>query len=270
MIKILKQIRAYIRLLPYLLRYSKAKYFEGSIVVLPHEGLGDLIAIMPALQELSTKGKITIICDQEKWDQILETFEDVPNVSVRHFIENKTYKIPTDLYYGNEHLIALGWYSRFPIYKYPQSFYFQMGVPSNICRRQLRLKPTNNKYDLPDEYSFIDLSTSKGIKCPLPNKDIYGHDIPTVEALGKNTLRVKTSDKEYNISLDSRRCFCEKVHIAMNARKIICSDAALFNALIRLNIRKPLTVLTRDHVHPHDKVLYKKCRFDGGLHEFNG
>ncbi|MDA8860564.1 hypothetical protein N9I36_01235 [Planktomarina temperata] len=239
------------------------------MVVLPHEGLGDLIAIIPGLQELSKIVPLAIICDEEKWDQIINTFENVPNVSVRHFVEDKTYQIPADLCYKNETLIALGFYSRFPIIKYPKSFYFQMGIPEEVSRRKLILKPTRYKYDLPEEYIFIDLSTSNEMKFSMPNKNKYEQNLPTVKSVDNNTLLVTMPNKEYSIRLDQRYCFREKIHVALNSSKIICSDAALFNALIRLKHTVPIHVFTRNHVHTHDNIIYRNCRFDGGLYEFN-
>lgn len=266
MTKYLKQIRSYLRLLPHLLRRLMDQRVSGPIVVLPHEGLGDLISILPAIQFLSSKEKISLICDIEKWRQLVETFEELPEISVRHFVGDNTYKIPSELVNSKENLIALGWYSRFPIIRYPRSFYFQMHVPLDICRRKLKLKPISNKYELPGEYIFIDLSTSKGINKQELNKYICKDDIPIIVVNDQNTLRVKTFDHSYNIYLNKKRCFCDRVNIAMNAREIVCSDAALFNAIVRLKNSPPITVMTRNHAHSHDKAVYRNCRFDGGVH----
>jgi len=260
-----KKFKSWVKIIYWHFTFSKPDFKGKSLVIVPHEGLGDIIAIIAALSELQKHGPLSIVCDGNKWNQIIEAFEDVPKVEIRHFEGDKSYTSPVYVSSKTEELIALGYYSNTPIYKYPQSFYKQMGLPVVLCRKRLKLKPVSiNNFDIPNKYLFIDNSTS------VDNVEIHTNsDLPVVEVLSNTTLRVTEDGKERSIQLTASRCFAEKIKIAINADKIVCSDAALFNALVRIDHHVPITVKTRYHFHSHDKFLYRNCSFDGSLHELN-
>jgi hypothetical protein len=239
------------------------KKTSGKMVILPHEGLGDLIGLINAFFYLSKKeGEITVLCDQDKWAQLVETFEGLEKIKIRHFVGDKSYRLPTQLFLECDRIFALGHYSKFPIFNYPNSFYLQLNVPKTVSRNKLILKARGCVYDLPQNFLFVDLLTSTGVK----DLKLDGN-IAIVRVLDFRTLNVEVAERSYKIYLNPTCCFAEKIHIALKATRIICSDAALFNALVRLESIPSLTVSTRLHKHSHDKKIYKGVVFDGGVHQ---
>lgn len=239
---------------------------QDRITLLPHEGLGDLIAILPALMELESRGvDITIVADKSKWTQIENAFADVPKVNVLHFISNGSYAIPNFLSnLSGPPLIALGHYSNFPIVDYPTSFFWQIGVDCDVAANYLKPKLCKVNFNLPQSYVFIDLNTSKG---PL-SSECFPSFMNSVTCISNTELLVNESGFERRLFLDADASFHQKIGIALNAEKIICSDAGLFNALIRFEKRPELNVHTRKHHHTHFAGIYGVCKFDGGIYTF--
>jgi hypothetical protein len=248
------------------IRYFKASSRSGSVTILPHEGLGDLVAILPALQNLVSKGiGLTLVTDLSKWVQIENAFINVPKVNVHDFRADRTYAIPNFLYSkSGSSFIALGHYSKFPIVGYPKSFFWQLGVSQKLVSNWLIPKLGEVSFNLPSAYDFIDLTTSGGV---LPSVvPSSGRD--TVTSLSDSELLINRGGAEEHVFLDVNASFQQKICVALRAKNVICSDAALFNALIRIETRPNLTVFTRKHRHSHCTEIYKDCRFDGKIYSF--
>lgn len=236
------------------------------VLIIPHEGLGDLISILPALQELDTKGfNLTLVTERIKWLQIENSFLNVPKIKIINFKSNGSYTIPDFINASqSESLVALGFFSKFPIVDYPSSFFWQLGVSKNLVNKFIELKPLDWQFELPDLYEFIDLNTSTG------SSEIYysKNSNNTIQAISNCELIVRNAGIERKIILDENYSFHQKIYIALRSTEIICSDAALFNALIRLEQRPKIIVQSRDHLHSHSKEIYKHCKFDGKKYEF--
>jgi len=236
------------------------------VMILPHEGLGDLIAILPALQNINKSGvKISLLTDISKWTQIENTFINVPKVKIIHFNNSGKYEIPQFLKKSDgSSLKALGFYSNFPVVDYPSSFFWQLGVHQNQVANFLQPKLSDKNFNLPIAYDFIDLNTSKGNASPQfieTNKN-------TLTSLSNTEILIKCSETVEILILKENSSFHEKICIALKSEKVICSDAALFNALIRFEKRPKLIVHTRKHSHSHCTEIYQNCKFDGRVYEF--
>lgn len=236
----------------------------NTINIVPHEGIGDLISIVSALKYLCEKKfNITLITDAEKWNQIKDSFEDVPELSIINYISDGYYVLPRDIINKlSGKTIFLGHYSRFPIVQYPLSFYWQIGVRSNLAKCNLKVKAIDTGVGNLKDYIFIDLNTSRGKMCDIDidSKENY------VKCLSNTEILIKDSKVEKIVDIGSESSFRKKINIAINAKKIICSDAGLYNALIRLERRPEMIVYTRNHIHTHDQAIYGDCKFDGGVH----
>lgn len=252
--------------------YKTTKVFKGlekenSIIVLPHEGLGDLIAILPALQDIEKRGvSITLVADMSKWIQVENAFIDIPKVNLLHFDSNGLYCLPKFLSKSDcSSIISLGFYSNFPVVEYPRSFFWQLGVNQNLVSNFLQPKLVGVNFKLPPCYDFIDLNTSKG----RLSAQFTASSKNTVTSLSNTELIVNLCGAEKLLILDVNTSFQQKICLALNADKVTCSDAALFNALIRFERRPKLIVHSRKHRHSHCVEIYQHCKFDGNIYEFS-
>ena len=237
------------------------------VTIIPHEGLGDLISILPALQALHDEGiYITLATDVTKWSQLKNAFMDVPEVDIIKIVPDSNYSIHPDIL--NNHISAivpLGYYSKFGfVVDYPYSFFWQLGIDRKVMANFLCLKPCDHDFHLPETYDFIDLGTSKGM--------MTIHDISNSENkvtfLSNTEMIVNQSGSERYLALNPTISFHHKIYIALMSQLIICSDAALFNAVIRMATHPKIIVHTRKHYHSHCREIYVDCVFDGGIYEF--
>lgn len=239
------------------------------LTIIPHEGLGDLIAILPALQALHKNGvHITLATDVAKWSQITNTFMDVPHIDIIQTGSITNYSVPYHLFVNNESsLIPLGYFSSFGfIIDYPYSFFWQLGIDRSVMADPLFHKPCCDDFQLPEFYDFIDLGTSRGvIECDNYSSSLAENKITF---LNNTEMIVTRSGSELHMTLNSSKSFHQKICIALRSQVIICSDAALFNAIIRMRVHPKIIVHTRKHYHSHCKEIYGSCKFDGGIHEF--
>ena len=237
------------------------------LTIIPHEGLGDLISILPALKILHNEGvHITLAADTAKWCQIKNAFLDVPDVDIIQMAPNSDYSIPSDILNNNKSvLVPLGYFSNSHfIIDYPYSFFWQLGVDRQVMTNPLHIKPCLDDFQLPKYYDFIDLGTSKG----AISTDIVSLSDNKVTFLNNTDMVVSISGSERHSTLNPSVCFHQKIFIALRSQVIICSDAALFNAVIRMSTRPKIIVHTRKHYHSHCKEIYGDCKFDGGIYEF--
>lgn len=250
-----------------LIRIFSRFRLNNAIIIIPHEGLGDLISILPALKILDNEGvHITLATDADKWCQIENTFIDVPSVDIIQMAPNLDYSLPSDILRNNTQvLIPLGYFSKFSfIIDYPYSFFWQLGIERQAIANPLQIKPCLDDFQLPEYYDFIDLGTSKGI---ISDDDLSFSENKVI-CFSNTDVVVNQSGSERHLALNPSVCFHQKIFIALRSQVIICSDAALFNAIIRMPTHPKMIVHTRKHYHSHSREIYGDCKFDGGIHEF--
>lgn len=238
-----------------------------SVTIIPHEGLGDLISILPALQAIHNKGvHITLTTDLAKWSQVKNAFINVPDIDVIQMASNLNYTIPPNILKSRRSdVVPLGFFSNFSFIKdYPYSFYWQLGVDRKVMSNFLYLKSGHYDFLLPEYFDFIDLETSKG----MIGSDYSLFSQNKVISLNNTEIIIDKAGSELHLALDPSVSFHQKVYIALRSQVIICSDAALFNAVIRLPTHPKIIVHTRKHFHTHSTEIYGNCKFDGGIYEF--
>jgi hypothetical protein len=237
------------------------------VTIIPHEGLGDLISIIPALQFLHNKGvEIKLVADEGKWCQIKNAFMAIPDVQIIQMQPNENYSKPLEVIRDHrKNLVPLGYYANFGFIKdYPYSFFWQLSVKREVMSNFLSLKSCKLDFQLPENYDFIDLGTSKGIL----NYKYFSKAQNKLVFLNNTDLVVNQSGSELHLSLNYSVSFHQKIFIALRSKVIICSDAALFNAVIRMSRHPKIIVHTRKHYHSHSKEIYGNCKFNGGVYEF--
>ena len=94
---------------------------KSNIVILPHEGLGDLVVLIPALNKLSKRYKKVYIA-LNKWVQksIVQIYDFPENIFFLNFEHDKSYNLSTESMgelsqFGK--LIMLGRYGYDPIFE---------------------------------------------------------------------------------------------------------------------------------------------------------
>jgi hypothetical protein len=238
-----------------------------AVTIIPHEGLGDLVSILPALQTLHREGvHVTLVTDVAKWSQIRNAFIGVPDIDIIQMGPNSSYSVPQHiLKYHRSSLIPLGFFLKFDfILDYPYSFYWQLGVDRSVMTNLLHPKPCNDDFYLPEPYDFIDLGISKG----AIDSNYFSSAKNKVIFLNNTEMKVFSPESELHLVLDVGVSFHQKIVIALKSQLIVCSDAALFNAVVRMPKHPRMMVQTRRHYHSHCKEVYGECRFDGGIYEF--
>ena len=108
-----------------------------SIVIIPHGNLGDLVAIYSGLIELSkSKKNIYFCCRRNLFNQIIDIYGLPKNViNLRYYDCFRKFKISKKIElalgrYGK--VLKLGYFANNKIHKYPESFYYEMGVDGHI------------------------------------------------------------------------------------------------------------------------------------------
>jgi len=157
--------------------YYRLKYSQHrSLVILPHEGLGDFAAVYAGIKYLCEKHKIVYVVTRKDYFDGLRTLTDFPSnlKLIRFFYKNKYYRLTQrekSMLKSKGHLIQLGHYGSDPIYMYPNCFYLKMGVPETIAEEKYITKiegQSDLKKLLPEgEYIYVNNQTST---------DDYGHD----------------------------------------------------------------------------------------------
>jgi len=254
----------------------KWSYYK-KIIIIPHGGLGDIAVLVPALIRLATQfDEINVFCNSEYFEVIKILFKLPTNINSIHFPSQnrKEYLLDTELLKSigeKGHIIKLGWYGKDPIINFPNCFFLKLGINP---------KYANEKYDikLPEfinkevseflkqtdkEYIYVNLTTSEEL---VSFKNEYKTNLPYVSyddsALA---LGVKKFYNVNNLNPDSIHIsIINNVVLCLKAAKVIISDAGLFNVVIKFNNCPDLTVVTRNHNHSHNNLLYK-IKFNGTI-----
>ncbi len=253
--------------------YIKFKVLTNSkeiLYILPHEGLGDLVTILPALNELSTRFKIVkIFIRRNAWLALSSSFEIPNNVKPAFFYHNKSYafsKAREKIISKRTFLIKLGIYDKDPIFFYPNSFFYKLGIfdkkiiTKNICLNQSNIK----KLDLDliiGNYEYLNLGTSD---------TSFQHNIndrPCIESISHDKIILHFGSGASKAVQISKFPLLTNIILAIRSSRAIVSDAGIFNILIRLNECPRLKVYTRNPLHSHNKEIYK-IPFDGQVYDY--
>ena len=245
---------------------------KNSIEIIPHEGLGDLIALIPAFQSLCSKyDKVWIHIEYKKFEILKNTFKLPRNLSCINRQHTKNYNLNTNdcIPKKSEKLIVLGHYSSSPIYRYPISFYDQLEVKRSIAKNMIAI----NQLEIPQlgvsDYVYVNLTTSSGNYFKR-NIQEYLNDLPDcsgkdiIQYVDHNTLLIFVKNEPNEIKI-SGNTFLTNLSIALHASTCLISDAAIYNALIRLNSHPKIYVQTRNPIHTHCSSVYEH-EFDGKIH----
>lgn len=252
---------------------TRSRSSDNTIEIIPHEGLGDLIALIPAFKSLcDTYEKVWVQIERQKFEILSDTFKLPGNLYCVHKSHTKSYKLERADRVPKvaKKLIALGNYASAPIYKYPLSFYDQLAVSRHKARDEIELNKSNIlKINLGPNYVYVNLSTSKGenkeenIRPKLASLlDVKANKI--VEYIDNETLLLSSETAVEKIKV-SGNTFEINLALATEASACLISDAAIYNALIRLRSHPLIYVRTRNPLHTHCVDLYKH-KFDGDIH----
>ena len=80
------------------------------------------------------------------------------------------------------------------------------------------------------------------------------------------TVKISSQGVTFNLEVNESESLLRNLIYALNARRMILSDAGFYNIVIRLITHPPITVITRPHTHSHNNSIYPND-FDGGVHE---
>ena len=237
---------------------------KEKLVILPHEGLGDILSLLPALNYLAISNDVIILWNKNTWKQLKLFIDTSEKIECLNFTHNKDYSnqsIDNISVAKNAKLFLLGHYSNFPIYNYPNCFYFQLGVPPEQALKELSFKPASLDFlSLPNVFSYINLRHSNGSETYLDLPESY-----VISLSDEKILTVRNGIKK-QIKLSKRNSLHINLSLAVSANSVICSDAAIYNFLIRIPNHPEILVFTRNHAHFHEPKIYKGIKFDGMVH----
>lgn len=237
---------------------------KEKVIILPHEGLGDIFSLLPALNYLAVNNDVMILWNKNIWKK-LKLFIDISeNIECLNFNHNKNYSntlIDNITVNKNAKLFLLGHYSNFPIYNYPNCFYFQLGVPTEQSLKELSFKPASLDFlPLPHDFSYINLRHSNGSETYLDFPKNY------VMSLSDDKILIVRKNIKKQIKLRKNNSLHINLSLAISANSVVCSDAAIYNFLIRNPYHPEILVFTRNHAHFHEPKIYKGIKFDGMVH----
>ena len=237
-----------------------------SLVIVPHEGLGDLVALIPALNSLSKKHEAIFVLGRKSvWTSVNTVFSLPNNVFLIPFYNPKTYKlsrIRQRCLREKGYLLKLGHFGWDPIFDYPNSFYLKLGLRAHISENKLDfLMPCNTKLPILAPYDYINISTSVD--------KYHGEGVDSSSYLrfvDSCTVKISSQGVTFDLEVNESESLQRNLIYALNARRMILSDAGFYNIIIRLITHPPITVITRPHTHSHNNSIYPND-FDGGVHE---
>lgn len=245
--------------------YRRSRLRHESIVLLIHEGLGDLASMAPAIMEASREHeKVYVVARGKYFDAISVIFHFGSNVTNIRALEGKSKnyaisrrRILALKRYG--YVIKIGHFDCDPIFRYPDSFYFKLGYRSHLASRKTRF----NYIDFPNRQLEEFLKHVGGRFVLFSNETANGYlDTSRLDEIGPEYAiitctsdpRIRKTDRMHDISTldrkDFTRSLLNSLHACYLAEYVIVSDAGLFNILARLENTIDIRVLWRRH--PHD------------------
>jgi hypothetical protein len=253
--------------------YRRIRLRNDSIVLLIHEGLGDLASMAAAIKELSKQHKEVYVVAQRKYFKAISLIFDF-DINVRNIsaVEGKTrtHQISTQRLlelkqYG--YVIKVGAYDSDPIFRYPDSFYIKVGCPPSLAKR--RFPFLLSKYrsaqlegfleQVGQKFVFFSNETSTGC---LDSPDLDKIEPSKRIITFADCLKVRDAERFYDISKlnndDFTRSLLNSIYTCYLAEYVMVSDAGLFNVLIRLENSIDVRVIWRNHPHSLNKEIYGK------------
>jgi hypothetical protein len=260
-------------------KYYKLKRENSrNIVIVPHGGLGDLANIVPALFVLSKQHHhIYIVCNNDYFDAIKKLFSLPDNIFNINFVDQSRYNYKLSKSFINElslkgRLILLGYYGNDPDFYYPNSFFIKLGVDLFNVHEKYNFNFLDFTSEIlenlftkfPSDFTYINLSTSDN-KLKINNIP-YIND--KVISFGNSAEQIDINSY-YDINELQPKSVSESiinnVLVCLKSSRTILSDAGLFNIVIKFRSCGDIIVLTRKHIHSHNKLLFK-INFDGDVH----
>ena len=252
------------------LNYKKKKF--NKIVVIPHNGIGDLIVILTALEYLSNKyDKVYLLCDKKRWSIINQCFIIPNNIKNITFNKNPLYRISNKKksFLKTKGLIFfLGEYGFDPIFSYPNSMFLKLMVPLILAEKKLEIKFSDTvlnyfkiNLNLNFKFNYINLVSSHGEISNSENFKIqFGNYVKFID---ESKLELFYNNSVSFIELNPDISFSINLLMALKSEKCIITDSSMYNILIRLNHHPDIILYTRKTFHSHSKKLYQHP-FDGG------
>ncbi len=253
--------------------YARRRRGHDSIVLLIHEGLGDLASLVSAIHELAKEHRqIHVVTQKDHFDAIVRVFGFPENVTNIPALEGKAknYRVSREYlarYKSFGKVIKVGKYESDPVFGYPDSFYVKLG-----------LDPALGEKTFP--YSFEELRTREldEFLAGVGERFVFFSNETTQGAVGSPYFESLAQDEQIvAYSLDARLLGLRRVHdiarlnkgdfcrsllnslyACHRARMVIVSDAGLFNVLIRLKNTMDIRVMWRKHPHSLNRQLYGK------------
>ena len=255
--------------------YRKRRLRHSSIVLLIHEGLGDLVTMAAAIKEASNEHeRVYVATPKEHFDTIALIFQFKDNVKNIHVREGKSkgYKISKNQIrelgkYG--YVIKVGIYDRDPVFSYPDSFYLKLGYPTSLATKKIPydyLKYPNPRFEeflasLEKKFIFYSNDTSDGSLMTT----LFDRIDPQFNIVSftrdENILRNKRCHDISQFEKNNfTRSLLNSLYACYLAEYVIISDAGLFNILIRLENNIDIRVVWRQYSHSLNKDIYGKYK----------
>ena len=247
----------------------KAIFFQkNNIVILPHEGLGDLVVIIPAIIQLSMKyDSVYVALNSWVIKAIQQIYNFKDNVKLIEYDHDKSYiidKANLNKLTSYGHLIKLGRYGLDPIYNYPNSFFNSLGVALKYVGKNIdfKLEDLNTDFFIPEKYHYFNLQNSnenlnyKNIDASIENYIVF-IDVTKI-GIGKSMESLSIHNIPENKSLTYN------LFLALNSQEIHVTDAGFFNILMHIKTKPIINVYTRPHNHSHNKKLFP-LKYDGSV-----
>lgn len=253
--------------------YRAKRQRYNSVVLLIHEGLGDLASIAAAIKDLSREHRqVYVVVRKEYFDAVSIVFNFGNNVKNISAIEGKTkgYRISADQLrelerYG--HVIKVGSYDGDPIFRYPDSFYIKLGCNPSLAKTRfpfdvekhgdISIKTFLDR--IGSRFIFVANETSSG-NLSVDDLDLL-RPSSTIVAFRSDVV-VRGNQKVYDISKleqkDFSRSLLNSLYACYLAERVVVSDAGLFNILVRLENEIDIRVIWRGHSHSLNKEIYGK------------
>lgn len=258
--------------------YKRKRTKFRNIVVVPHGGLGDLANIVPALFVLSNQHQlIYVVCIEDYFEAIKKLFRLPENIININFVDQSRFNYKLSKSFKKElslkgRLILLGYYGNDPDFYYPNLFFIKLGIDLfnvhekyNFNIKDFKSETLENLITkFPADFTYINLSTS--------DNKLKINDIPNIinDVISFGNSAEQIDIKSYfDINELKPKSVSESiinnVYVCLNASRSILSDAGLFNIVIKFRSCGDIIVLTRKHIHSHNKLLFK-INFDGDVH----
>lgn len=251
--------------------YHELRRRHTSLVLLVHEGLGDLAVMAEAIKKLSGEHAVVyVVCRKDFFKAVALIFgfsDNVKNIPAREG-KPKRYNISWRRIralkrYG--YLIRVGVFDNDPVFRYPNSFYLKLGCDFSLAAKKVYLdfsKFLNPQLEdflrqIGKKFLFISTGYSGGA-LKLPSTVKIDPDLPVIIYSDKS--EIKCPQGFFDLSLfnkgDFTRSLLNSLQVCCSAENVIISDAGLFNILAKLENKSNLSVIWRQHVHTLNKEIY--------------